>query len=52
MVLALFEAYSGWASHKTLESTDGNSTSPYDLFEGERSFYFECLQTVLGKLNE
>ncbi|XP_021941631.1 protein ARV1 [Zootermopsis nevadensis] len=48
VVLALFEAYSGWTTHRNVGSTDGNNTSPYDLFEGERSFYFECLQTVFG----
>lgn len=48
VVLVLFEAYSGWASHKNIESADQNNTYPYDFFEGEQNFYFECLQTVIG----
>jgi hypothetical protein len=49
VVWVLFDAYSGWASHKNLVSADTNNTYPYDFFEGERNFYFECLQTVVGK---
>ncbi|GFG28488.1 hypothetical protein Cfor_11377, partial [Coptotermes formosanus] len=48
VVLVLFEAYSGWASHKNIESADKSNTYPYDFFEGERNFYFECWQTVVG----
>lgn len=49
MVLVLFEAYSRWVSHKNIESADKNNTYPFDFFEGEQNFYFECLQTVVGK---
>lgn len=52
MVLVLFEAYSGWASHKNIESADKSNTYPYDFFEGERNFYFECWQTVVGKFGD
>lgn len=51
MILVLFEAYSEWMTHKDVKSSVKSHTSPYDLFEGEQSFYFECLQTVVGKLN-
>lgn len=51
MILVLFEAYSEWMTHKGVKSSVKSHTSPYDLFEGEQSFYFECLQTVVGKLN-
>jgi len=49
VVLVLFEAYSRWASHKNVESADKNSTYSFEFFEGEQNFYFECLQTVVGK---
>ena len=49
MVLVLCEAYSRWASHKNIESADKNNTYSFDFFEGEQNFYFECLQTVVGK---
>jgi hypothetical protein len=51
VVLVLFEAYSRWASHKNIESAEENSTYPFDFFEGEQSFYFECLQTIVGKFH-
>jgi len=49
VVLVLFEAYSRWASHKNIESADKNNRYSFDFFEGEQNFYFECLQTVVGK---
>jgi hypothetical protein len=51
VILVLFEAYSDWTTHKDVESAVRSHTSSYDLFEGERSFYFECLQTVVGELS-
>lgn len=48
VILVLFEAYSEWMTHKDVKSSGKSHTSPYDLFEGEQSFYFECLQTVVG----
>jgi hypothetical protein len=51
VILVLFEAYSEWTSHKDVESVVKSHTSPYDLFEGEQSFCFECLRSVVGKLN-
>jgi hypothetical protein len=49
VILVLFEAYSEWTSHKDTESAVKNHTSPYDLFEVEQSFCFECLRSVIGK---
>jgi hypothetical protein len=51
VILVLLEAYSEWTSHKDAESAVKSHTSTYELFEGEQSFFFECLQTVVGKLN-
>jgi hypothetical protein len=51
VVLVLLEAYSEWSAHKDVVSAVRSHTSPYDLFEGEQTFYFECLHAVVGKLN-
>ncbi|PSN37707.1 hypothetical protein C0J52_16916 [Blattella germanica] len=48
IVLVLFEAYSSWATKKNEEALNSINMYHYDLFEGEGSFYFMCIQAILG----